>query len=108
MKEKIVELKKQLSELENSYFKKYATSDEAENEKKTADYYLNVGKCSGVGESLEILDRVLGGKQVVEPKKVFRVADIRALIKSVDVDITFSKMVEVMNEMAHKAYTEEG
>lgn len=108
MKKKIVELKKKLSDLEKSYFNKYATSVEVENEKKTADYYLNVGKCSGVGESLEIVENILGGKEAIDPKKVFRVADVRALIKSVDVDITFSKMVEVMNEMAHKVYTEEG
>jgi hypothetical protein len=40
----------------------------------------------------------------IERRKVFKVADIRALQKSVDVDITYSKMVEIMNDMAHKAY----
>lgn len=44
--------------------------------------------------------------QRTEQLKVFRVADIRAMLKSVDVDITFSKMVELMNEMAYKKYAD--
>jgi len=39
-------------------------------------------------------------------KKVFKVAHIRDLEKQViQEQISYSRMVEIMNEMAHKAYT---
>lgn len=44
----------------------------------------------------------------VEQKKVFKVADLKALLKSVDVDITFSRMVEILNEKAYSESSENG
>lgn len=46
-------MKKQLEELSTKYFNEYAAMDE-----HTADRILLIGKCSGIGEALDLIEKL--------------------------------------------------
>ena len=53
LKDKIMEeLKKQLEELSEKYFNEYAVMED-----HNADKILLIGKCSGIGEVLDLIDK---------------------------------------------------
>ena len=53
LEQKIIKLKKELSERSENYFNQY------QGKQHDADYFLFVGKCNGIGEALDLVEELL-------------------------------------------------